>query len=180
MKMNKLLKTIIVAAMCTVCLGGCLKGYDGSVVYVLKPLISDGSANEPMERYITACAFYADTTQWTVASYDDALAMRLTDKLTGQTMEEPAAVADAFVESVAEGNCSVSMRLRPTTVMLVVVDPVLRVYGYREQTLPEGLTSVFETVIFYTSRNARRYKAGQWMMCNDFYVAPQPDPQPEE
>ena len=179
MKMNKSFKIIIAAAICALTLGGCLKGYDGSVVYVLKPLVSDGSENEPMERYITAYAFYADTTQWTVASYDDALAMRITDKESGRTQDEPAAVAEPFVEASAAGSCSVSMSLRPAKVMLVVVDTELKIYGYREQTLPEGLTSTFETVIFYTSRNARRYKAGQWMMCNDFYVVPEPEPEPE-
>ena len=180
MKMNKSLKTIIVAAVCAICLGGCLKGYDGSVVYVLKPLVSDGAENEPVERYITAFAFYADTTQWTVASYDDALAMRITDKVSGATSDEPAAVAEPFVETEGGGTYSLSMTLEPRRVMLVAVDPVLRLYGYREQTLPEGLTSAFETVMFYTSRNARRYKAGQWIMCNDFYVAPGPEPGQDE
>ena len=179
MKMNKSLKTIIVAAICVICLGGCLKGYDGNVVYVLKPLVSDGSENEPMERYITAYAFYADTTQWTVASYEDALAMRITDKESGRKQEEPAVVAEPFIEAPSAGSFSVAMPLRPAKVLLVVVDTELKLYGYREQTLPEGLATTFETVIFYTSRNARRYKAGQWMMCNDFYVAPEPEPEPE-
>ena len=170
---------ICVAALCAACMAGCLKGYDGKVVYVLKPLISDGSLNEDYDRYIMAYAFYADTTHWTVASYEDAVAMRITEKTTGDTRTEPAAVAEPFVESVGDGHFSVEMELRPRKLMLVAVDEELKVYGYREQTLNEGLRSIFETVIFYTSRNAKRYKAGQWMMCNDFYTAPEPEPEPD-
>ena len=177
--MNILLKTTLVAAVCAVCMAGCLKGYEGDVVYVLKPYVSDGSADVDIDRYITAYAVYADTTHWTVASYDDALAMRVTEKESGRAFDGGVAAAEPFVEPEAGGRYAVEMILSPATVMLVVVDTDLKIYGYREQTLPEGLKSVFESVVFYTSRNARRYKAGQWMMCNDFYVAPEPDPEPE-
>ena len=172
--MNRFLRIIGIAAICAVCLSGCLKGYDGEIVYVLKPLVSDGSVNEDVDRYIIAYAYEADTTHWTVASYDDALAMRITDKNGGDVRTEPAAVGEPFVETESAGRYQLEMTMRPRTYMLVVVDPELRQYGYREQTLPEGLKSLFETVIFYTSRNARRYKAGQWQMCNDFYVEPEP------
>ena len=180
--MKRIVKILICAALAAVCgatLGGCLKGYDGKVVYVLKPLVSDGSNNEDIDRYIKAYAYYADTTRWTVASYDDAVAMRITDKESGEARTEPAAVAEPFVEAVGGGRYSVEMSLRPRRVMIVVVDTAERLYGYREQTLPEGLTSAFETVIFYTNRNANRYKAGQWIMCNDFYVEPEPE-EPED
>ena len=166
--------------VCAFAMTGCLKGYEGDVVYVLKPIVSDGSVNENFDHYITAYAVYADTMQWTVASYDDALAMRLTNKESGQAFDGTAVVAEPFVEAEMSSLYAVEMALSPQTVMLVVVDTELKQYGYRKQTLPEGLKSMFESVVFYTSRNARRYKAGQWMMCNDFYVAPQPDPQPEE
>lgn len=177
--MNKWLKITVVAAVCTACFGGCLKGYEGDIVYVLKPYVSDGSVNGDMERYIMAYAVYADTTNWTVASYDDALAMRVTEKVSGSELEGRIVEAEPFVESDGGGRYAVEMTLRPATVMLVAVDTELKIYGYREQTLPEGLKSIFDSVVFYTSRNARRYKAGQWMMCNDFYVAPEPDPEPD-
>ena len=177
--MNKIFKILTIAAVTVVCgvfATGCLKGYNGDVVYVLKPLVSDGSYNEDVERYITAYAFNADTLHWTVASYEDALAKRITEKSTGRTQTSPLAVSSPFVESVSDGHYSVSMTLPPDrTLMLVVVDTELKQYGYRQQKLTEGLTSIFETVIFYTSRNALRYKAGQWLMCNDFYVAPEPE-----
>ena len=181
--MNRFLKIAISAAVCAVCAvtaAGCLKGYEGGVVYVLKPLVSDGSANEDIDRYVTAYAYYADTTRWTVASYEDAVAMRITEKESGRTMEEPAAVGEPFVEAEGGGHYSIEMTLRPAKVLLVVVDTVERLYGYREQTLPEGLTAAFETVIFYPTRTARRFKAGQWIMCNDFYVPPAPEPDENE
>ena len=171
-----LLRKIVIAAICVAGCAGCLKGYDGSVLYVLKPIVSDGSVNKDIDRYIDAYAFYADTTRWTVASYDDALAMRVTDKATGAVLDAGAVVAEPFVEAEGGGRYALEMSLEPSTVMIVVVDTQLRLYGYREQRLSEGLKSIFDSVIFYTSRSARRYKAGQWMMCNDFYGQSVPDP----
>lgn len=179
-KMNRRFLTTVVAALFALFLGGCLKGYDGKVVYVLKPLVSEGSENENIDRYVTAYAIYADTTRWTVGSYDDALSMRITDKESGETFGGEPVVAEPFVEDIGGGRYAVEMSLRPRTVMLVVVDTELKLYGYREQKLSEGLTSIFETVIFYTTRNASRYKAGQWMMCNDFYAPPAPEPDENE
>ena len=173
--MRKFFKILAVAAVCAAGFGGCLSGYEGDVLYVLKPYVSDGSANENIDRYITAYAVYADTTRWTVASYDDALAMCVTDKVTGERLGGEPVVAEPFVETDGGGSYSVEMALQPATVMIVVVDTELRHYGYREQTLTEGLKSIFDAVVFYTSRNARRYKAGQWMMCNDFYEPPKPE-----
>lgn len=181
--MNRLLRIAIAAAVCAVCMAtavGCLKGYDGNVVYVLKPLVSNGSENEDVDHYITAYAYYADTTHWTVASYDDAVAMRITNRESGDVRTEPAAVSEPFVEAAGNGHYSVEMTLRPRTMMIVAVDTEMKLYGYREQKLPEGLTSIFETVIFYPTRAAKQFKAGVWMMFNDFYVEPEPEPEPEQ
>ena len=181
--MNRLLRIAIAAAVCAVCMAtavGCLKGYDGNVVYVLKPLVSNGSENEDVDHYITAYAYYADTTHWTVASYDDAVAMRITNRESGDVRTEPAAVSEPFVEAASNGHYSVEMTLRPRTMMIVAVDTEMKLYGYREQKLPEGLTSIFETVIFYPTRAAKQFKAGVWMMFNDFYVEPEPEPEPEQ
>lgn len=168
--MNKISNIAVAAAfVCCTLAGGCLKGVEGDTRYVLKPLVSDGSQTEPADHYIEAFAYYVDTTRWTVASYDDAVAGRITDKQTGEVRTQPDAVAEPFENEALEGWFCVSMPFGRERMMVTVVDPVLRLYGYREQVREEGLTSIYESVTFYPHRNARHYKAGQWQMFNDFY-----------
>ena len=70
----KPIRLLTLAAACAA-LAGCLKDTShGSTTYILKPLQQNLSTdpNEPLEGVLTY-AFDADTTRYTVASYDDAL-----------------------------------------------------------------------------------------------------------
>lgn len=171
MKMRRFLNIVLTAA-CAASLCGCLHGKGGDTRYVIKPVHSDGSQTSYPDYYVSAYAYYADTTQWRVASYDDALAGRITAKNGGQVRNEPDAIAEPYFGEALSDKYCVEMTLKSTPVMLIVADPVLRIYGYRQQTLAEGLSSLFESVTFYTSRNGKTYKSGQWVMCNDFYGLP--------
>lgn len=179
--MKRVFGMFAAAALCMAAVSGCFKDVSNDTTYVLKPLVSDGGAPVDMEYYITAYAFYADTTQWTVGSYEDAVAMRITDKETGEVRTGPAVVAEPFTDAVMGGKYCLEMFLTKNPVMLVVVDTELKVYGYRKQTLGENLPRVYESVVFYTSKHGKRYKAGQWVMCNDFYTAEPETPEaPDE
>lgn len=179
-KKSKIMKRFAYMVAAAVVLSGCFKKVSNDTTYVLKPLVSDGSAIVDMEHYITAYAYYVDTTAWAVQSYDDALAMRLTNKETGEVLTEPAVVGEPFTEGILADKYCLELFLRRNPVMLVAVDEQLRVYGYRKQTLGENLPRVYESVTFYTSKNGRRYKAGQWVMCNDFYGLPAEPENPDE
>ncbi|MDE5637391.1 MAG: hypothetical protein K2I43_05150 [Alistipes sp.] len=178
--MKRLAYWAMVAAACCAVLSGCFKDVSNATTYVLKPLISDGGTPVDTEHYITAYAYYVDTTAWAVRSYDDALAMRLTNKETGEVLTEPDVVGEPFTDEIMGGKYCLELFLRRNPVMLVAVDEELRVYGYRKQTLGENLPRVYESVTFYTSKNGRRYKAGQWVMCNDFYGQTVEPDQPDE
>ncbi len=175
--MRRFLYITLLLIACGMAATGCLRTKVSTKTrYIIKPLVSDGSTNVEMERYITAFAYNVDTTEWMVASYEDALEMKIVNKTTGEVKSEPAAIAEPFTESIGGGKYWVEMTLKKPTVMLVVIDPELKVYGYRKQTIGENLPSTYETVIFYTSKKGTRYKAGAWVMCNDFYIDPSQNP----
>lgn len=174
--MKRVLHIALLVALCTLTATGCLRTKVSTATdYIIKPLISDGSTNVDMERYITAFAYNVDTTDWAVMSYEDALAMKIVNKTTGEVKSEPAAIAEPFTDAIGGGKYWVEMRLKNPTVMLVVIDPELKVYGYRKQTIGENIPKTYESVIFYTSKKGTRYKAGAWIMCNDFYTDPSQD-----
>ena len=163
--MNRLLRIAIAAAVCAVCMAtavGCLKGYDGNVVYVLKPLVSNGSENEDVDHYITAYAYYADTTHWTVASYDDAVAGRIVRKEGAEELTTPNFTAYYESDSGLYG-----MEVTAVPLMAVVVDRVNRIYAYTKfEPDLEGESPTWP-VVFRPWRSEPKYKEGDWQMVND-------------
>ena len=111
-------------------------------------------------------AFYVDTTQWTVKSYEDALARRITNKTTGKTLTEP----DAIGEFYADEEYQVTIRLEAETSMLVCVNPTLKLYAYRKYPLPENLPSV-DTKLYMASWRPSHSLSG-WRIVNEFYAPP--------
>ena len=111
-------------------------------------------------------AFYVDTTEWKVASYEDALARRITNKTTGKTLTEPDAVAtfDANEEYQA------TIRLEAEISMLVTVNPTLKLYAYRKYELPINLPTV-DTKLYMASWRPSHPLSG-WRIINDFYTPP--------
>lgn len=111
-------------------------------------------------------AFYVDTTQWTVKSYEDALARRITNKTTGKTLTEP----DAIGEFYADEEYQVTIRLEAETSMLVCVNPTLKLYAYRKYQLPINLPTV-DTKLYMASWRPSHPMSG-WRVVNDFYTPP--------
>ncbi len=111
-------------------------------------------------------AFYVDTTEWTVKSYEDALARRITNKTTGKTLTEP----DAIGEFYADDEYQVTIRLESETSMLVVVNPTLKLYAYRNYKLPINLPAV-DTKLYMASWRPSHPMSG-WRIVNDFYAPP--------
>lgn len=111
-------------------------------------------------------AFYVDTTEWTIKSYEDALARRITNKTTGETLTEP----DAIGEFYADEEYQVTIRLEAETSMLVCVNPTLKLYAYRKYQLPINLPTV-DTKLYMASWRPSHPMSG-WRVVNDFYTPP--------
>ena len=117
-------------------------------------------------------AFYVDTTQWTVKSYEDALARRITNKTTGKTQTEP----DAIGEFYADDEYQVTIRLESEMSMIVVVNPTLKLFAYRNYKLPINLPAV-DTKLYMASWRQSHSVAG-WRVVNKFYEPPTEEPTP--
>jgi hypothetical protein len=111
-------------------------------------------------------AYYVDTTEWSVLSYEDALAHRITNKTTGEVLSTPDVVGtfDASLPYPA------SIRLEQPISMMVLVNPSLKLYAYRKYELPVNLPAV-DTKLYMASWRMSHSSSG-WMIRNDFYVAP--------
>lgn len=117
-------------------------------------------------------AFYVDTTEWTVKSYEDAVARRITNKTTGKTQTEP----DAIGEFYADDEYQVTIRLESEMSMIVVVNPTLKLFAYRNYKLPINLPAV-DTKLYMASWRQSHSVAG-WRVVNNFYEPPTEEPTP--
>lgn len=161
---TRLLTCLAAAILCA----GCFEKVAESTAYVLKPLVqyTSGGLTEPLDGVI-AYAFDADTTDWGVASYDDALAGILTAKSDpAQRIETPLAeAAPCETEGMTE---RLSMSLPAGSLMLLAVDTEHRLYAYTQQSFVENLGSLYVSLIFRPWREALSYQE-KWSFYNPFY-----------
>ena len=170
--MMKIRFSILTALVVATLLSSCLKGdTDGRTSFVIKPLVqlTSGDVSEPLADII-GYAFDADTTEWTVTSYDDAVHGILTSKLNpSEQLGNPIAVAEPYtVEGMTE---RFVMELPDHSVMLLVVDHSNRLYAYKNQDLQPNMGSLFVTLIFKPWKELTAYQEG-WSFYNRFYAPP--------
>ncbi len=120
-------------------------------------------------RDLDTYAYYVDTVEWRIASYDDAVEGRITNKLTGRTLETPD-VWGAF-NSSQEFQCSLVLTESPA--MIVAVDPVAKRYAYRSYELPVNLPRV-DTKLYMAAWRPTHTSSG-WVVVNRFHVPEIPD-----
>lgn len=167
--MKKIFGYIICGLMVMPLLQGCFKdvvSYTRYTAAVYNQTESNGEFTPATE--IESYAFYVDTTDWKIASYEDALARRLTNKITGQTLSEP----DVEGEFNPDENYQVALTLESETSMIVFVNPTLRLYAYRKYTLPVNMPEVLTKLYMAQWRNS--HSASGWRVVNDFYTPPVP------
>lgn len=115
-----------------------------------------------------AYAFAADTTQWTVASYDDALNGVLTSKTSGEKRSDA-------MERVEQSDSTVVLQLTATPATIVVVDTVNKLFGWRMTEVAENLPDLYVSITFRPWSVKKQYVEGPWRMNNEAYVAPEPE-----
>ncbi len=151
-------------------LGGCFK----SVVTYTRFTVAVYDQSTPDEgfarsRDIDAYAYYVDTTEWRVASYEDAAEGRITNKLTGEMLDAPD-VRGAFNSSQ---EYQVSLVLTGEVSMIVVVNPEQKLYAYRRYELPVNLPQV-DTKLYMAAWRPTHTSSG-WVVVNRFYSPEEPD-----
>lgn len=153
-----------------VSLAGCFKKVRYETTYVLEPwveLTSGGEKVAYMWDTIRCYAFPTDTTEWTVASYRDALDGVVTSLRTGERYTTPMAAGEPYQ---LDGNENwLAMPVSGPSVMIVAVDTYNRLYGYRQQGLGANLSQMYVQMTFRPWKRARTYTDGDWLMFNEFY-----------
>ncbi len=169
----------ILTAVAATLLVGCFKSVSYDTTYIIKPLAQaeSGGVYTPFAG-LTAFAYGVDTTEWRVASYEDALAGRITNKSTDQTQSTPDAISEA-IEIEGLSDC-IALNISAPTIMVVAVDVANKIYAYRQQSLGKNLPQLFTTFVLRTWRlpKQRVYADSDWIIVNDFYT-PEPPPAPE-
>ena len=164
--MMKRLKHIAFVVLGAVLLHSCFKdvvSYTDFNIAVYDQSVADGEFTPAMA--VETYAYYVDTTEWSLLTYEDALARRITNKTTGEVRSTPdvEGTFDAALPYPA------SVRLEQPISMLVLVNPTLRLYAYRKYELPINLATV-DTKLYMASWRGTHSSSG-WLVKNDFYKA---------
>ena len=168
------MKGIRIILLCGVVLwaAGCFKDTSVKTNYVLKPL-SQTLSTDPYEALegVKAYAFAADTTLYTVASYEDALngVISLKSDLSSK-LSEPTAVSEPYEQEGATG--WVHMSLSAPTQMVVAVDTQHRLYAYTQQEQEVYLPNLYVVLPFKVWKEGNSYKDGNWSFYNEYYTPP--------
>ena len=164
--MMKRLKHIAFVVLGAVLLHSCFKdvvSYTDFNIAVYDQSVSDGEFTPATA--VETYAYYVDTTEWSVLTYEDALARRITNKTTGEVRSTPD-VEGTFDVALPY---PASVRLEQPISMLVLVNPTLRLYAYRKYELPINLATV-DTKLYMASWRGTHSSSG-WLVKNDFYKA---------
>lgn len=156
-----------------VLLAGCFDSVSYKTRYVLKPLVQEASG-DPYNALLGVQAFVyaADTTLWTVASYEDALNGIITSKTNPSDRQTtPLAVATAYEELGTEW--WLQLPVGGPSLMIVAVDTEHKLYAYTQQAFVENMTEgLYVSLVFKLWKTGKSYIDGKWYFFNDFYTPP--------
>ena len=160
---------LLAGLLCT----GCLKDEEGANRYLIKPLAqyTSGDTGEAIGDFV-AYSFAADTTDWGVASYEDAVQGLLTKKQGASTQATtPPMIFGTSELFTSEGEADrYNLPLPETTTMILAVDRQNKLYGYTKQEFKPGIGSLYVTLIFKPWKESRAFKEGMWSFYNNFYA----------
>lgn len=123
----------------------------------------EGADEQPFtSSQIKAYAYVADTTEWYIASYDDAVVGKITRKEGTETRTTPNFQAYYENDSGLWG-----MEVTATPLMAVVVDRADRIYAYTKFVPDLDGESPTWPVVFRPWRELWKYKEGDWQMVDD-------------
>ena len=129
MKKHKFKILTFVAVAAALAGTGCFKSIGYETFYVLRPWAQEGTVKTPIPREdMLAYAFDADTTEWSVLSYEDAVAGIITSRRTGEKLR-PIAQGEPYE---IDGNENwLAMQLNGPRFLILAVDQSNRLYIHR-------------------------------------------------
>lgn len=148
----------------------CQKDVSFQTSIVLKSWSQESSGDElyPVTD-VVMYGFAADTTLYTVTSYEDALAGVMTHKKSPSTTLS-AQLASTSCQIEGYGQAQIMPAPDYQSIVILAVNKAERLYGYTQLALVENLPYLYLSVQFQPWKESASYKNGQWWMFNDFYV----------
>ena len=184
MRFLYLTKSLVTSIFILLVTTSCFEDISYNTTYILKPLSQKVSADPNLTiSGVIGYAFLVDTTNWTVASYDDALAGILTSKMNSDNkFAEHLGVFEphGVIDTIPDSKNWLKMQIDAPSVLVLVVSTEEKLYGYRQQLMAENLANMYVSIVFHPWKPTKFYLNGPWRMHNEFYIpAPDPDPNPD-
>ncbi len=174
------MKKLVYILLCVCVLAACEDG-EVSTNYVVTPYVQFVDKGHQMpEPDVRAYGYYGDTTQWRVASYDDALI----GLLTSRSDETVTKLPDFTADPDAEGKLTLGPFTRYEFMVLMcqtnpeAVDDV-KMYAWRNAATVEDLPQLSVHVTFKPWRTTRYKSEGKWLYVNEMPPAEPEGPDPE-
>lgn len=152
------------------CVGGCSTevGYD-TVLMVKATTQSASNAEAELLHDALFHAYRADTALYAPASYADALEGILTHRQDPEQKIAPDWSSEPYY-TVSLGELPGARITDVAQLLLLVVDPQDRLYGYTQLAMAENLPQMYVSLAFQPWKQSYSYKNGNWWMFNEFYV----------
>lgn len=165
--MRRFLKHTTLLVVAIFALYSCFKETVGYTRYNLAIYVqADADEAFSPAKDVDSYAFAVDTTEWYIASWEDAVAHRITNKTTGETIEEPS----AYGEFNSSQEYQATILVNKPISMLVVVNPELKLYAYRNYELPVNLPDIYAKL--YMAAWRPTHNSSGWTIVNRFYAEP--------
>lgn len=164
---KEMMKTLLLIA--AIGLVSCFKQVNYNTRLSLQVGAKNGTATEILPSDSTRVfAFAADTVQWDVLTWQDAVAGHITHKKTGEVQE---AVAVGTPDTFNDRPCR-TLALNGRRYMLLPASLRDTIYGVTMQPIGENLPQIVSAVTFSRKDVGGRYVRGKWLITNALYVAP--------
>ena len=178
--MLKLVRNIAIAAIVMVTMTGCFKKVTTDTTLRIKTLVEKESGGERVAAegcygYI----YYTEKEDWTVASYEDAVAKTITNPVTGEKLSEPNGESEPYtIEGSVNSYISIFQDQAPALVVVVYPEAQMYAYMYRKAEA-ENLKDTYLTLIFHAWKTGE-YPEGSKEGYKWTVVAPETPAAPEE
>ena len=149
--MLKLLRNIAIVVAVALVATGCFKKVTTDTTLRIKVLTETASGGERVAaKGCYGYIYYTDTEDWSVASYEDAVAKIITNTLTGEKLAEPDGESEPYtVEGSLNNYISIFQDKAPALVVVVYPEAQMYAYIYRKAEA-ENLAYTYLTLIFHT------------------------------
>lgn len=164
--LNKILSLLLLGVMVASC--GVDVGYKSTLILKAWEQPVSGGELSPLSE-VRLYGYAADTTDWRMPSYEEALEGRFV-AANGSGEQLLPALTGTPLEVEGYGTAQTLDAAGYAKLMVLVVDTKNRLYGYTQYAMAENLPQMYVSLVFQPWKKSTSFKNGTWWMFNDFYL----------